>query len=267
MDHFYSASRWEFENFHRLSSLFGTVRPFCHANNAQPQSTNLLHQGQRDCSKQFQKFLTFSMGTKRSNPRHNLKAELFAFAVLFVILVLPRIESSEMPSDGEQCNKTKKAEEAPPLLGLPSGDGSSSSESTTHKLVLGEGYSLYDKMGPLVINDDGSTRRIANWDVLTLREKQNTLRVLSRRNKVRSQHHNRTVPNHLVGYIWLTEGFSQQRIEKLRAAREEARKMATESGIIPDVIEDVAEAVQSEFRLQFDALRSETLICPGQACR
>jgi hypothetical protein len=98
------------------------------------------------------------------------------------------MESAETASnspDGEKCNKTEKAEEVPPeLLGLPAGDGSLPSNSETHKLVLGEGYSLYDKMGPLVINDDGSTRRIANWDVLTDREKQNTLRVLSRRNKV-----------------------------------------------------------------------------------
>jgi hypothetical protein len=108
------------------------------------------------------------------------------FGLLLLLLTVSCIASTEIPSDGEQCNTTKIAEEAPPaLLGLPAGEESSATNTDTHKLVLGEGYSLYDKMGPLVINDDGSTRRIANWDVMTDREKQNTLRVLSRRNKVR----------------------------------------------------------------------------------
>ena len=258
MDHFYFALRWEFENYHRLSSLFGTVRPYCPTNNDE-ETTNLLHQKQRDCHKKFEKFLTvLDMGTL---PPHSFKTAL-AFAVLFVVLNLTHIESSELLPDGEQCNKTKNVEEGQVLLGLPAGDGSSESQSDTHKLVLGEGYSLYDKMGPLVINDDGSTRRIANWEVMTDREKQNTLRVLSRRNKVRSELHDRTVHIHMLDQVWLTEICWQLRIEKLRAARDEARQMATKSGIIPDVIEDLAEAVQSEFRLQFDALRSAALIMP-----
>jgi hypothetical protein len=47
----------------------------------------------------------------------------------------------------------------------------------------------------------------------------------------------------------------QQRIEKLRADREEVRKMTTAAGIIPDVVEDVADAVLSDFNLHFDGLR------------
>jgi hypothetical protein len=89
------------------------------------------------------------------------------------------IAAAEEPT--EQCNKTKvdpKGDETP-RLGLPAG-----SSDGTQKLVLGESYNLFDKMGPLIINDDGSTRRIANWDVLTERERQTTLRVLSKRNKV-----------------------------------------------------------------------------------
>ncbi len=38
--------------------------------------------------------------------------------------------------------------------------------------------------------------------------------------------------------------------------------MATASGIIPDVIEDFAESVQSEFNLRFDSLRSDALPSP-----
>ena len=104
--------------------------------------------------------------------------------VLALLLGLPCHELANSANTDEQCNKTAKTEKTEEtLLGLPAGDGTSATE--THKLVLGESTSLYDKMGPLVINDDGSTRRIANWDVLTEKEKQNTLRVISRRNKVR----------------------------------------------------------------------------------
>ena len=80
-----------------------------------------------------------------------------------------------------QCNN---ADESNPRLGLPPGHTLSHKSSNSHQLVLGEGYSLYDSIGPLVINDDGSTRRISNWAVMSDREKNNTLRVLSRRNKV-----------------------------------------------------------------------------------
>ena len=42
-----------------------------------------------------------------------------------------------------------------------------------------------DKLGPLVINTDGSIARINNWHEMTAQEQQNTLRVLGKRNKMR----------------------------------------------------------------------------------
>eukprot|EP00435_Cladocopium_sp_Y103_P038402 s1804_g10.t1 len=42
-----------------------------------------------------------------------------------------------------------------------------------------------DKLGPLVINTDGSIARINNWHEMTELEQQNTLRVLGKRNKQR----------------------------------------------------------------------------------
>ncbi|CAE6948807.1 prlC [Symbiodinium natans] len=42
-----------------------------------------------------------------------------------------------------------------------------------------------DKLGPLVINTDGSIARINNWHEMTEHEQTNTLRVLGRRNKLR----------------------------------------------------------------------------------
>ncbi|KAF1925204.1 uncharacterized protein M421DRAFT_423997 [Didymella exigua CBS 183.55] len=50
--------------------------------------------------------------------------------------------------------------------------------------VNGEGVRL-DHLGPLVVNKDGSLSRIANWDKMAEIEKQNTLRILGKRNQLR----------------------------------------------------------------------------------
>lgn len=50
--------------------------------------------------------------------------------------------------------------------------------------VNGEGVKL-DHLGPLVVNKDGTLSRIANWDKMAEIEKQNTLRILGKRNQLR----------------------------------------------------------------------------------
>ncbi|KAI1457923.1 hypothetical protein F4805DRAFT_160452 [Annulohypoxylon moriforme] len=64
-------------------------------------------------------------------------------------------------------------------LPLPAPDG-----DTTQLLVGGEGVKL-DHLGPLVVNEDGTMSRIANWNEMAEIERQNTLRILGRRNKQR----------------------------------------------------------------------------------
>ncbi|KAF2995085.1 hypothetical protein E8E13_003106 [Curvularia kusanoi] len=58
-----------------------------------------------------------------------------------------------------------------------------SSDATTLN-VGGEGVKL-DHLGPLVVNKDGTLSRIANWDKMAEIEKQNTLRILGKRNQLR----------------------------------------------------------------------------------
>ncbi|KAI0181726.1 hypothetical protein GGR52DRAFT_525961 [Hypoxylon sp. FL1284] len=55
---------------------------------------------------------------------------------------------------------------------------------TTQLPVGGDGVKL-DHLGPLVVNEDGTMSRIANWAEMAEIERQNTLRVLGRRNKLR----------------------------------------------------------------------------------
>lgn len=52
--------------------------------------------------------------------------------------------------------------------------------------VSGDGTTVkLDHLGPLVVNVDGTVSRISNWSEMAEVERQNTLRVLGRRNKQR----------------------------------------------------------------------------------
>ncbi|KAG4438907.1 hypothetical protein IFR05_005587, partial [Cadophora sp. M221] len=42
-----------------------------------------------------------------------------------------------------------------------------------------------DHLGPMVVNADGTLSRISNWDAMADVERENTLRVIGRRNKAR----------------------------------------------------------------------------------
>lgn len=50
--------------------------------------------------------------------------------------------------------------------------------------VNGEGVKL-DHLGPLVVNQDGTMSRISNWPEMSEIERENTLRILGKRNQLR----------------------------------------------------------------------------------
>ena len=59
----------------------------------------------------------------------------------------------------------------------------------THKVeVNGDPVSMGGEMGPIIINLDGTVRRISNWRALTTREKQVAWRKISERNRARLSH-------------------------------------------------------------------------------
>ncbi|KAK4608986.1 hypothetical protein CLAFUW4_14496 [Fulvia fulva] len=69
-------------------------------------------------------------------------------------------------------------------LGLPQ-----PSQGSDHKLDLssGQGSISMDHLGPLVVNKDGSLSRISNWEQMTETEQKNTLRILGKRNQLRTE--------------------------------------------------------------------------------
>lgn len=56
--------------------------------------------------------------------------------------------------------------------------------SAARSIRVGESIKL-DELGPLVVNYDGTLRRIANWNIMTKQEQRDTLRIISARNKKR----------------------------------------------------------------------------------
>ncbi|KAF9870490.1 von willebrand factor [Colletotrichum karsti] len=86
----------------------------------------------------------------------------------------------------------------PPLPEAPSssagGDsaegGGNSNSNNTITLDLGGqpgggASTKLDHLGPLVVNQDGTMSRISNWGEMTKIERENTLRILGRRNQIR----------------------------------------------------------------------------------
>lgn len=59
-------------------------------------------------------------------------------------------------------------------------------KQATQSLQLGESYK-FDDLGPIIINSDGTTQRIANWKELSEQEKMNSFRLIAKRNKARRE--------------------------------------------------------------------------------
>ncbi|KAI1820017.1 hypothetical protein F4861DRAFT_93257 [Xylaria intraflava] len=57
--------------------------------------------------------------------------------------------------------------------------------SATATLEVGGSALRLDHLGPLVVNEDGTLSRIANWEKMAEIERENTLRIIGKRNQMR----------------------------------------------------------------------------------
>ena len=77
------------------------------------------------------------------------------------------------------------------LASIPGSEVRDETESQDLSLLSGEELDemcmKLDQFGPIVLNADGSMSRIKNWDSMDQRERDNTARVICRRNKKRAQ--------------------------------------------------------------------------------
>jgi hypothetical protein len=86
------------------------------------------------------------------------------------------------PSDSAGGNDVSGSPEQNAIPQLPESTG----DPNLRSIKLGETIS-FEEMGPVIINADGTTRRIDNWDQLTEQEKETAWRRISKRNEQRRQ--------------------------------------------------------------------------------
>mmetsp|Transcript_17029 Transcript_17029/g.20791 ORF Transcript_17029/g.20791 Transcript_17029/m.20791 type:complete len:157 (-) Transcript_17029:345-815(-) len=86
--------------------------------------------------------------------------------------------SSSLPKSNDQQQQQPKED----LLQLRPSDPNKDGDVLT--LKFGETLKL-DHLGPIILNTDGTTRRIANWDTLTEGEREVSWRRIKKRNEER----------------------------------------------------------------------------------
>ena len=90
------------------------------------------------------------------------------------------ISGEEIQSTGDATSTQVNQTESPPeLLMLPSSVGVTG--EINRQINLGEKISL-EELGPIIINADGTTRRITNWATLSEAEQAQSWRLISARN-------------------------------------------------------------------------------------
>mmetsp|Transcript_55111 Transcript_55111/g.178527 ORF Transcript_55111/g.178527 Transcript_55111/m.178527 type:complete len:181 (+) Transcript_55111:66-608(+) len=77
-------------------------------------------------------------------------------------------------------------EDAPAKSKLALPRGGDADVTGTRKLEVG-GTIKMDELGPIILNEDGSMRRIVNWDILTPHEREWTHKRIAKRNEERKQ--------------------------------------------------------------------------------
>ena len=92
---------------------------------------------------------------------------------------------------GKEGNTQKEAENMDQETGLV--DAKEANSTPTEIKVDGEPVALND-LGPIIINEDGTMRRIANWALLTPKEQEATSRRISARNKKRLENIKKNPP-------------------------------------------------------------------------
>jgi hypothetical protein len=108
-------------------------------------------------------------------------------AILILTYVMPSssLASSDpkpQPQPPADQDKATNKEELLQLPALPESDP----DANIPTLRVGQSLTL-ESVGPVIINSDGTTRTISNWDTLTEREQEVTWRRIKKRNAERRE--------------------------------------------------------------------------------
>jgi len=88
------------------------------------------------------------------------------------------------PDDSAEPNNDGLDPKGPEHSEVPLLPPSDPNDTSIPSLKMGEKLKL-DHLGPIIINPDGTTRRIENWDTMTEKEREVAWRRISKRNQVR----------------------------------------------------------------------------------
>ena len=83
-------------------------------------------------------------------------------------------------ASGSFSEKTETFPALPESVGSPTLEG-------VHQLEVGGASLGLENLGPIIVNTDGTTRRITNWDILTKQEKASAWRRIAARNSKRTK--------------------------------------------------------------------------------
>lgn len=90
--------------------------------------------------------------------------------------------SKAVAPEGDRIDETERPLDQPLPLPEPPAD----SKATELNVSTGQAVKL-DHLGPMVVNRDGTLSRIGNWAEMSEIERQNTLRILGKRNQLRME--------------------------------------------------------------------------------
>ncbi|KAL7944469.1 hypothetical protein V8C42DRAFT_326859 [Trichoderma barbatum] len=95
-----------------------------------------------------------------------------------------KMNSDSQPPSQQDSSSSSPSAEPSSRKTLPA--PGSNSENVTTLDVSGSGTTVkLDALGPMVVNVDGTMSRISNWDKMADIEKENTLRIIGKRNQQR----------------------------------------------------------------------------------
>jgi len=116
----------------------------------------------------------------RASPHRPFPRVHLLLGLVFLLTVIAIVGAAQ----DEQADNGAEWSEAELLLPLPPEDDKALPHEQQQQWRLGETLSL-DELGPIIINQDGTTRRIANWPQLTKYEQERTLVRIAKRNQER----------------------------------------------------------------------------------
>mmetsp|Transcript_80585 Transcript_80585/g.231349 ORF Transcript_80585/g.231349 Transcript_80585/m.231349 type:complete len:163 (-) Transcript_80585:104-592(-) len=130
---------------------------------------------------------------ERSN-RRSLPCRVLVLLVAVALLQVCVAASEEGPetvkvgaaATAAAAVSSEALEDAPVKSRLALPRGGDADVTGTRKLEVG-GTIKMDELGPIILNEDGSMRRIVNWDILTPHEREWTHKRIAKRNEERKQ--------------------------------------------------------------------------------